>query len=104
MHVNITARHCEIPDTLRTRAESVLDRLGNYGLELVEGAVVFDVEAMSQRAEVRLRAASGDMIVAKDDGPDHRTALDRAEDKLKRQLKKIARRLRQRRRPEADAV
>jgi ribosomal subunit interface protein len=104
MHVNITARHCEIPDTLRTRAESVLDRLGNYGLELVEGAVVFDVEAASQRAEVRLRAATGDMVVAKDTGSDHRTALDRAEDKLKRQLKKVARRLRQRRRPEADAV
>lgn len=104
MQVNITARHCEIPDALRTRAESVLDRLGNYGLELVEGAVVFDVEAMSQRAEVRLRAATGDMVVAKDHGPDHRTALDRAEEKLKRQLKKVARRLRQRRRPEADMV
>jgi putative sigma-54 modulation protein len=104
MHVTITARHCEIPDTLRARAENVLDRLGNYGLELVDGAVIFDVEAMNQRAEVRLRAANGELVVAKDDGPDHRTALDRAEDKLKRQLKKVARRLRERRRPEADAV
>ncbi|HSM17552.1 MAG TPA: ribosome-associated translation inhibitor RaiA [Gemmatimonadales bacterium] len=104
MHVTITARHCDIPDALRTRAESVMDRLGNYGLELAEGAIIFDVEALRQRAEVRLRATTGEMVVAKDDGPDHRTALDRAEEKLKRQLKKAARRIRDRRRPEADAV
>ncbi len=104
MQVSITARHCEVPPSLRERAATILDRLGNYGPELVDGYVVFDVEGADQRAELRLRVASGEVLVARGEGPNHQTALDRAEAKLKRQLERVASRWRRNRRPEADAV
>jgi len=40
--------------------------------------------------EIRLHVPRGEVLVARGDGPDHRTALDRAEERLKRQLERVA--------------
>lgn len=86
MNTTITARHCEISDELRARAESVLTRLGGLVNKAVEGAVIFDVAAGLSTAEIRLKG--GENYVASGEEKDHRTALDRAEDKIRRQLDK----------------
>ncbi|MDX2192442.1 MAG: HPF/RaiA family ribosome-associated protein [Gemmatimonadales bacterium] len=91
MQTIVTARHCEIPESLRERAVSVCERLGQFAPRPMDSAVVFDTDGLAHVAEVRLRA-SGEVFVAKGDGPDHRTALDRAEEKLRRQLDKRAKR------------
>ncbi|MGH7703026.1 MAG: HPF/RaiA family ribosome-associated protein [Gemmatimonadales bacterium] len=88
MRHSITARHCVIPKTLRVRALAVLERLGNHASRPVDGSVVFDTGPNRQTVEIRLHLATGTLFVATGDGSNHRSALDRAEEKLRRQLDK----------------
>jgi ribosomal subunit interface protein len=90
MQTTITARHCEISDALRERAIAVLERLGAIASRPIEATVVFDAEGVQQTAELRLHVARGEVLVAKGEAEDHRTALDRAEDKLRRQVEKAS--------------
>jgi ribosomal subunit interface protein len=89
----ITARHCEVPPELRARAEEICRRLGEQARRPLEAAVIFDVDGLSRTAEVRLHSSSGDVVVATGEGKDHRSALDRAEEKVRRQLEKARARL-----------
>lgn len=84
----ITARHCEIPAELRARADEICRRLGAQTRRPLEAAVTFDIDGMERTAEIRLHNAGGDHFVATGNGKDHRSALDRAEEKLRRQLEK----------------
>ncbi|HEX6107463.1 MAG TPA: HPF/RaiA family ribosome-associated protein [Gemmatimonadales bacterium] len=91
MQTTITARHCEISDALRERAAAVLDRLGGMAPRPIEATVVFDADGLLCTAEIRLHVARGEVLVATGEADDHRSALDRAEDKLRRQVEKAAR-------------
>lgn len=88
MQTTITARHCDISDALRERAGLIVDRLATFASRPMETTVVFDVDGPASTAELRLHVARGQIFVAAGEGPDHRTALDRAEEKLRRQLEK----------------
>ena len=90
MQTTITARHCEISDALRERALTVVERLGNFATRPIEATVVFDAEGVRRTAELRLHVARGEVLVAKAEAEEHRTALDRAEDKLRRQVEKAS--------------
>ncbi len=100
MHTTITARHCEIPEDLKDRAEQIISRLGSFAQRPVECTVVFESDHKLASAEVRLHVARGKTFVATGEGPDHRTALDRAEERLRHQLDKAFTRPRQR--PQVD--
>lgn len=54
----------------------------------VDGTVVFDVESQKPTVEIRLHISRGDVFIASGEDRDHRSALDRAEEKLRRQLEK----------------
>jgi ribosome-associated translation inhibitor RaiA len=84
----ITARHCEIPAELRARADEVCRRLGAQAQRPLEASVTFDVEGQLRTAEIKLHSARGDVFVATGDGKDHRSALDRADEKVRRQIEK----------------
>lgn len=88
MRTTITARHCEIPGELQERARVVLGRLANHVSGAVNGRVIFDVGPIYQTAEIRLHASRDRVFVATAEATDHRTALDRAERKLRRQVEK----------------
>ena len=90
MQTTITARHCEISDGLRERAQAIVERLGGIAPRAMESTVVFDSEGTQQTAELRLRVAGGEILVARGVGRDHRTALDRAEERLRRQLERAS--------------
>jgi ribosomal subunit interface protein len=87
MNMTITARHCEISDELRSRADAVLTRLRGLVSRAVEGTIIFDMAAGRSTAEIRLKGGGGTFVASAGD-KDHRTALDRAEDKIRRQLDK----------------
>ena len=96
MHTTITARHCEVSEPLRERAITVMERLGNLASRPIDMTVVFDADGIQQTVELRLHVPRGEILVAKGEGADHRTALDRAEDKLRRQVERVSDRRRAR--------
>jgi ribosome-associated translation inhibitor RaiA len=101
VQTTVTARHCEISEPLQARAGTIADRLGALAVRPISCTVLFDVEGTESLAELRLLDARGDTLVSRGEGPDHRTALDRAEERLKRQLETAAGRQRRARRTEA---
>jgi ribosomal subunit interface protein len=94
MRITITARHCEIPDELRMRAQTLLQRLAKLARRSLDGQVLFVADHGTPTVEVRLHAARGAVHVSTAGGSDHRTALDRAVAKVRRQLDKAAARRR----------
>ncbi|MFI5234080.1 MAG: HPF/RaiA family ribosome-associated protein [Gemmatimonadales bacterium] len=88
MQTTITARHCEIPEALRERALAVCDRLARHASRPLECSVIFDVERLDQTVELKLHISHGEVFVATGEGADHRSALDRAEERIKRQLER----------------
>ncbi len=104
MQTTITARHCEISGELKDRARAVAERLGSLAARPIESAVVFGVDGTSQTVELRLHLAAGELLVARADAADHRSALDRAEERLRRQLEKHSARPRRTRIPPAPSV
>ena len=102
MQTTITARHCEVSDALRNRAVTVTERLGSLAARAMDMTIIFDTEGIQQTVELRLHLRGGDILVASAEGADHRTALDRAEEKLKRQVERAADRPRRGRSKPAD--
>jgi ribosomal subunit interface protein len=90
MQVTVSVRHCTVADELRTRAESLVDRLAHLTPFAQDGTVVFDSEPLRQSVEIRFRLTGGQVLVATGEADDHRTALDRAEQRMRRQLTKPA--------------
>ena len=104
MQTTITARHTEISEALRERALTVVERLSNIATRPIEATVVFDTEGLQRTAELRLHVPRGEVLVAKAEAGDHRTALDRAEDKLRKQLEKASARPRRSRTSQAEPL
>jgi ribosomal subunit interface protein len=102
MQTTITARHCEVSDPLRNQAITVTERLGSLAARAMEMTVVFDTEGIQQTVELRLHMRTGDILVASAAGVDHRTALDRAEKKLRRQVERASERPRRTRSKQPD--
>ena len=88
MRITITARHCEIPGELRTRARTLVERLSRVATRPHDGQVLFSADHGTPTVEVRVHAGRGVVHVATAEGGDHRSALDRAEEKLRAQLLK----------------
>jgi ribosomal subunit interface protein len=101
MRTTMTVRHSEISDALRDRALTVVERLGQMASRPMEMTVVFDADGIQQTVELRLHLGRGEVLIAKGDGPDHRTALDRAEEKLRRQVERASDRPRRARSPQS---
>lgn len=97
MQMTISSRHAPLDPDLRERAGQVLARLGRHGHRAVTGAAVFDAVAGQSHAELRLQIAGGSLLVATAEAGDYRSALDRAETRLRHQLSRIAGRPRSRR-------
>jgi ribosomal subunit interface protein len=104
MQTTITARHTEISEALRERALTVAERLGGIATRPIEATVVFDTEGLQRTAELRLHVSRGEVLVAKGEADDHRTALDRAEDKLRKQVEKASARPRRSRPSQAEPL
>lgn len=104
MTPTITARHCEISEPLRQRALSVVERLETLASRPMESAVVFDIDGTGQAVEIRLHLARGEVLVARGSGVDHRSALDRAEEKLRRQIHRASERPRRSRSTQSDST
>lgn len=89
MNVTISARHCEIPSSLRDRTERRIARLGRYNPKLADAAVTYDVERVSHEVEIRLQVKGEPPVVVRGSGDDFREAFDRTLDRASRQLRRV---------------
>jgi ribosomal subunit interface protein len=88
MRITITARHCAIPEDLRARARARLERLGRVASRPHHLHLIFDADHGRPTVELRLHTTRRHVHFATAEGADHRTALDRAVAKVRRQLEK----------------
>ena len=102
MRTTVTCRHGEISDDLRARAVDVLERFGQLSPHALEGTALFDTEPAGFRVELRLHVRRGHILVSEAEAADPRTALDRAEEKIKRQLERAVAAVRGPSRPSGD--
>jgi ribosome-associated translation inhibitor RaiA len=88
MRTTMTARHCDVALELRARARALLERLGRVASRPHDAQVLFAEDHGEAVVEVRLHTARGQVHVGKALAADHRTALDRAVARVRRQLDK----------------
>jgi ribosomal subunit interface protein len=89
MRVQIAARKCEIPDSVRSRTEQQLGKLSKYEPRLSGADVVFKVEKKHlKKVEAVLSVDRGEPVVAGGEGAEFREALDLMVDRLSKILRR----------------
>jgi putative sigma-54 modulation protein len=94
MQVNITARHCSVPDTVRSEAKERIERLQRYEPHVQDAVVEFDTDHGDKKVETRVYVDGTHSIVAHGIGESFKTALDQSIERLTRQLKRRRERVR----------
>ena len=93
MRINITARHFKLNDDLREYVENEVVRFKKYYEPIIDVDVILGWEKQDRIAEIN-STVYGTVLTAHERSGDMRKSIDRAVDKLERQLKKYKERLR----------
>jgi ribosomal subunit interface protein len=88
MRIQIAARKCEIPESVRSRTEDQIGKLSKYEPRLSGAEVVFQTEKHLKKVEAVLKVHRGEPVVASGEGEEYREALDLMLDRLSRILKR----------------
>lgn len=88
MRVQIAARHCEIPQSVRDRAEEQLEKLSRYEPRLSGAEVVFEVEKHLKKVDAVLKVDREEPVVAGGEGEEFGQAMDQMIDRLSRMLRR----------------
>jgi ribosome-associated translation inhibitor RaiA len=75
-----------VSEALQGRARAVAGRFDKQSPHALNATFIFDVSPTAHSVEIVLHARGKKVLKGKGQGPDHRTALDRAEAKLRPQL------------------
>lgn len=87
MNIQITGRHVEVTDAIKSYVNEKIGKVGQYFDNITSTKVILDVEKDHQVAEA-IVIVPGSEFVAKAEDKDLYAAIDMLEDKLARQLKK----------------
>ncbi len=97
MNIIVSGRHLSITDAIKNYAEKKVQKLEKYFDRLIKVQVNLDVESERHRAEMIASAARGAILVAEVIDHDIYAAIDKATDKLERQLTRHKEKLYQKR-------
>jgi putative sigma-54 modulation protein len=86
MNVEITSRHVELSDALRSYAAARIAEIERLGETFQKALVVFEQDHGRTACEIIVHPRRGDAIVAKDLAPDARAAVDAAMVKIEKQF------------------
>lgn len=92
MRVNITARHFKAPDRLKEYAETEVQKLTKYFDGIIECEIILDYEKTIQVIEIAMKVHK-QKLFAREKSDDIYKGIDRAVDKIGRQLKKYKEKL-----------
>ena len=87
MQINLTGRHLDITDAMRTYVQGKFERLERHFDHVTQVHVILSVEKLRQKAEASFHI-SGHDLYAESDHEDMYAAIDALVDKLDRQLLK----------------
>lgn len=88
----MTARHCQIPDDLKERADALMAKIAKIADRPHHAEVIFDADHGRKIVELQLSLPRGQVKIATAEGDDFQSALDTAASKLRSQLGKNHRR------------
>ncbi len=86
MRITITARHAAIDDDLRALAKDLVEKVVKLVRRPHHAQVIFTEDHGEAGVEIEIHVPRGRVHVAKSLAPDHRTALDAAVARVKRQV------------------
>jgi ribosomal subunit interface protein len=86
MDVTINARHCTVPESTRTQAAERLQRLARYEPRAGTAQVLFFRDGHAPKAEALVSVPGRARVIARATGDTFSAALDRAVERLERQL------------------
>lgn len=87
MRVQITERRCEVPAEVLRRAESQAERLERFDGRATAVEVIFSEERHQRGVEMIIHIDGAPPVVGRGEAEDFRSALDRAVERTRRQLK-----------------
>jgi putative sigma-54 modulation protein len=87
MRINITSRRFRLSDDLKDYTEKTVRRLKKYYEPIIDVDIVLGWEKKDRMAEINI-SVYGTILSAHERSEDMRKSIDRAVDKLERQLKK----------------
>ena len=87
MRVQITERRCEVPADVRRRAESQAEGLERFDSRATAAEVTFSEERHERSVELIIHIDGAPVVVGRGEAEDFRSALDRAVERARRQLK-----------------
>lgn len=96
MQKTITARHFDLTDEMRERAESEMDGLTRYFENIISAELVLDMERHLHKAELRVKVYNHN-ITGSGETDDMYNSISVSVDKVKTQLKKYKGKLKDRR-------
>ncbi len=99
MRVQIAARHCEVPDTIRNRTTDQLGKLSKYEPRLSLAEVTFEVEKHRKKVDAVLKVDREEPLKAGGEGAEFREAVDQMVDRLSRMLRRRRKQLKDYHRP-----
>jgi ribosomal subunit interface protein len=88
MRVTITMRHCDVADTVRERAETLVEKLVKYDPRVSAAELVFGEERHERRVEAVLSVDGDEPAVASGVGDDFTAAVDQLVDRLGKILRR----------------
>lgn len=88
MRVQITARHCEIPDTLRTKSRELSERLTRFDTRVSGVELVFEEDRRGRRVEGIVSRDRTTPILGQGEASEWTAALAGLFDRLVRQVRK----------------
>jgi ribosomal subunit interface protein len=86
MRITITARHTEVDDDLRALTRELVEKVVKLVRRPHHAQVTFSEEHDEMGVEIEVHVPRGRVYVAKSHAADHRSALDAAIARMKRQL------------------
>ena len=88
MKVQITARHCEVPEAILERTEELVASLAKYSPRATLAEVVYTEEKLDKVVEVIVHIDGGEPIVARASDPEYLNSLDQVVSRAGRMLRK----------------
>ena len=103
MKLSLTGRHVEITDPLREHIEKKMGKLDSYSDHIIDARIVLSVEKYRQFAEITISGRNNMRLRSREATEDMYASIDKAVEKIERQLQRYTTKRRSKRRKEAES-